>query len=107
MQGVVQRMEEEEKLTAILQTKIKLRQMSEIYCELLKIKEGLIKYTCRVRNLLHAFGGDMELYCKCVNPEIQSLIQLLEEGLSPVNWEKTNDLMVVLYERIFKCCNSI
>ena len=97
----------EEKLTAILQTKTKLRQMSEIYCELLKIKDGLVKYTCQVRNLLHAFGGEMKMNCKCVNPEIQSLIKLLEEGLNPLNWEKANELMIVLYERIFKCCNVI
>ena len=107
MQGAIQSMKEEEKITSILQTKIKLRRMSEIYCELLKIKDGLVKYTCQVRNLLHAFGGEMEMYCKCVNPEIQSLINLLEEGLNPQNWEKANDLVIVLYERIFKCCNSI
>lgn len=98
-------MEEEEKLTSILQTKIKLRQMSEIYCELLKIKDGLSKYTCQVRNLLHAFGGEMEMNCKCVNSEIQSLIILLEEGLTSLNWEKANGLMISLYERIFKYCN--
>ena len=60
-QGGIRKMDEEEKLTSILQTKIKLRQMSEIYCELLKIKDGLIRYTCQIRNLLHAFGGEMEL----------------------------------------------
>jgi len=98
-------MNEEEKLTVILQTKLKLRQMSEIYCELLKIKDGLNSYTCKVRNLLHAFGGEMEMNCKCVNSEISSLVALLEEGLTPNNWEQANDLMITLYERIFKCCN--
>ena len=104
MQEGIRKLNEEEKITSILQTKLKLRQMSEIYCELLKIKEGLNSYTCKVRNLLHAFGGEMEIHCKCVSSEIKSLVSLLEEGLTGTNWEKTNDIMIELYERIFKSC---
>ena len=86
----------------ILKTKFKMKQASEIYCELLKIREGLVKYTCQVRNLLQVFSGEMELHCSVdVNEEVENLKILLDEGITLTNWEKVNEIVLEFYSKIF------
>lgn len=91
----------------ILQTKFKMKQASEIYCELLKIREGLVKYTCRARNLLQVFSGEMELYCFVdINKEVENLKFLLDKGISFANWENVNEITLELYSKILSFCSG-
>ncbi len=96
-----------DKELVILQTKFKLKQVSEIFCELLKIREGLEKYTCTVRNLLQVFSGEMELYCFIeIYEEVETLSILLDEGINYTNWEKVNQVVLDLYSKILSYCTS-
>ena len=94
----------------ILQTKFKLKHVSEIYCELLKIRDGLQRYTCPVRNLLQVLSGEMELYCSTnVNNDLKELSFLLEEGIDYTNWDRVKKIIVGLYSKIISycTCNSL
>ena len=92
----------------ILQTKFKLKQVNEIFCELSKIKEGLETYTCSVRNLLQVFSGEMELYCSVdINREIETLSFLLNHGINPTNWIKINKIVLEFYKKILSYYSSI
>ena len=92
----------------ILQTKFKLKQVNEIFCELSKIKEGLEVYTCSVRNLLQVFSGEMELYCSMdINREVETLSFLLNQGISHTNWNKINKIVLEFYEKILSYYSSI
>ena len=89
----------------ILQIKFKLKQVSEIFGELYKIKEGLERYTCQVRNLLQVFSGEMELYCQVdINKKVENLSYLLEEGINSTNWDEVNKIILGFYEKILSYC---
>ncbi|MFW9852067.1 MAG: hypothetical protein ACFFDS_03945 [Candidatus Thorarchaeota archaeon] len=95
-----------EKELTILQTKFKMKQASEIYCELLKIREGLSNYTCPVRNLLQIFLGEMELHCSMdIYDYVENLKILLDEGITLTNWEKVNEIVLQFYSKIFSYCS--
>ena len=94
-----------EKELLILHTKYKLKQITDIYSELLKIRDGLEKYACSVRNSLQIFSGEMELYCSInIDKEVESLSNLLSEGIDKSNWDKVNKIVLVFYEKIFSYC---
>ena len=95
-------------MTSVIRTKIRLRQISEIYCELIKLRDGESKHTCKVRNLLQIFGGEMKLHCSIdLDKEISSFVKLLDERISPANWEEINDVVLHLYEQVLRICSVI
>ncbi|MHA1953025.1 MAG: hypothetical protein ACXAAM_06655 [Candidatus Heimdallarchaeaceae archaeon] len=95
-------------MTSKIRTKIRLRQISEIYCELIELRDGESKYTCKIRNLLQIFGGEMKLHCLIdLDKEISSFVKLLDEGISISNWEKVNNVILQLYEQVLRICSII
>ncbi len=90
----------------ILMTKVKLKQMSEIFCEILKLKEGLIHHTCKLRNRLQIFIGEMEIYCNIdILGEVNQLLEIIDDGISRDNWNQIVDIVLRIYEKILKFCN--
>jgi hypothetical protein len=95
-------------MTSYIRAKVRLRQISDIYCELIKIRDGATNYTCEIRNMLQVFSGEMQLHCSLdINEEISDLAILLEEGVSDSNWNETNDIILHLYELVLKKCSII
>ena len=95
-------------MTSYIRTKVRLQQLGEIYCELIKLREGEAQYTCRVRNMLQIFGGEMILHCAIdVNNEIGSLTRLLDEGISMRIWGKINEIFLEVYKHVLRTCSII
>jgi len=91
-----------------IRTKIRLRQVSDIYCEMIKIRDGESKYLCDIRNMLQIFCGEMELYCDLdTNKEIIILAKFLDEGISDINWEEVNNIVLQLYELVLRKCSIL
>lgn len=86
--------------------RIKLRQMNTIISETIKIKLGLVEYTCRVRNLLHVFGGELELYCDIdISNHIARITKLLDATNSEDKWNGLISEYLELYELILRFCS--
>lgn len=95
-------------MTSYIRTKIRLQQISEIYCGLIKIRDEEIQHTCQIRNMLQIFGGEMFLHCSIdISKEINFLARLLDEGISVANWDETNDVILQLYEQVLRICSII
>lgn len=96
----------EERTLEVSWAEKKLKQANEIYIELLKLKKGRSKYQCQVRNLLHIFGGDMEINYMEVKEETKTIASILDEGISSLNWYKIDDVMTSIYGKILKYCGK-
>jgi hypothetical protein len=95
-------------MTSHIRTKIRLRQISDIYCELIKIREEETLFTCDIRNMLQIFSGEMKLHCSIdLDKEIEMIAGLLDEGISISNWEKTNNIVLKLYETVLRKCSVL
>ncbi|MHA1202985.1 MAG: hypothetical protein ACTSQ4_10755 [Candidatus Heimdallarchaeaceae archaeon] len=89
----------------ILMTKIKLRRLSEVFCEILKLKEGLTQHKCQLRNLLQVLIGEMEIYCKIdITNEVNLLLEIVESGINENKWNQIVVTMVQIYEKFFNYC---
>lgn len=93
---------EEERTLKVSWAEKKLKQANEIYIELLKLKKGRSKFQCPVRNLLHIFGGEMEINSIEVKEETKTIVSILDEGISSLNWYKIDDVMTSMYGKILK-----
>ena len=89
----------------VLMMKIKLRQINTIICETLNLKMGLEMHSCKVRNLLHVLGGELELYCDIdISKQITEISKLLDEPESENKWDKLTAKYLNLYELILSFC---
>ncbi len=105
--NIIQKQEDID-MTSYIRTKARLQQLGEIYCELIKLREGETQHTCRVRNLLQIFGGEMILYCSIdVDNEISSLARLMDEGISMSIWGKINEIFLEAYKKVLRICSVI
>ena len=95
-------------MTSHIRTKIRLRQVSDIYCELIKIRDGEKDYYCQIRNMLQIFGGELKLHCSIdVDTEISSLAAFLDKGISISNWDEINDIVLQFYDHVLRKCSVI
>lgn len=100
--------QEDTVMTSYIRTKIRLRQVSDIYCEMIKLRDREIKHTCTIRNMLQVFSGEMLLHCSIdINEEITPIVRMLDHGISDTNWEETNNLFLKLYEVVLRKCSLI
>ena len=89
----------------VLLVTTKLRQMNSIINETIRFKLGLSKHTCKVRNLLHILGGELELYCDIdISAHTNKIVQILDEVYSEEKWKKLMSEYLSLYELILNCC---
>jgi len=86
--------------------KIKFQQMNEIYAEILRLKLGLSKHTCYLRNYLHVLSGEMELYCNIdITRDVNNILLKIDGGISEENWEQIVSECLKIYEMIYDFCN--
>ena len=89
----------------VLLVTTKLRQMNTIINETIKLKHGLSKHTCKVRNHLHILGGELELYCDIdISSRTSKIVQIFDEIDSEEKWKKLMSEYLSLYELILNCC---
>jgi len=89
----------------ILSTELKLKQMSNIYCEILKIKHGLTKHSCKLRNRMHIFAGELEIHCNLdISDLANQIIKSVEEGITEENWAIITKHILTIYEEILMFC---
>jgi hypothetical protein len=102
------RKQEDTLMTSYIRTKIRLRQVSDIYCEMIKLRDGEIEHTCSIRNMLQIFSGEMLLHCSLdISEEITLIARMLDQGISDTNWEETNNHILKVYEVVLKKCSII
>ena len=90
----------------LLMMRIKLRQLNKIISETFKLKFGLVEYNCGVRNLLHVFGGELELHCDIdISNQITRIARLLETTNSEEKWNRIISEYLDLYELVLKFCS--
>lgn len=87
--------------SAMLNNKKKLEQISDIFYEFMKLRDGDSQHQCKIRNMLHSFCGEMELQCIDTSSEQRELSILLEEGVNCSNWEVVDKIILSLYKKIF------
>ena len=91
---------------SILSTEIRLKQMNDIFSEIVRIKSGLTNYTCKLRNLFQILTGEMELYCDVdISSYISLIVNTIENGNIVKNWDIIVKCMLSLYKEIFRYCN--
>lgn len=89
----------------ILSTELKLKQMSNIYCEILKIKHGFTKYSCRLRNMMHIFVGELEIHYNLdISDLANQIIKSVEDGITEETWAIITKHILIIYEEIFMFC---
>lgn len=89
----------------ILMTKVKLRKMSEVFCEILKLKQGLTQRKCHLRNLLQVLIGEMEIFCKIdITTEVNQILENIDSGINEDNWNHIVNSMIIIYEKFFNYC---
>jgi hypothetical protein len=80
--------------------------MNIIISETMRLKLGLSDYTCKVKNLLHVFGGELELYCDLdISDQLTRITKLLDETNSEEKWNRLHSEYLKLYELILKFCS--
>jgi hypothetical protein len=98
---------EEDPSLKIIMAKYKLKQVSEIFCEFLKLKDGLTEFTCQSRNLLQILSGEMELLCnEEINGEVKELTEILDTGDYVKNWKRVIRAILDIQVKIFTYCSQ-
>lgn len=89
----------------ILAAKVKFQQLSEITTEILKLKMGLSKFECQLRNYLQVLSGEMELYCKIdIKNNVDTILTKIAEGFTNKNWIIITDNILDIYRAIYEYC---
>ena len=89
----------------LVMARLKLKQMSEIVIEVLKLKKGIKQHTCHVRNMLQVLSGEMEIYCNIdINDEVINIASLLDGKSSAKKWDGITKNILQIYEKILTYC---
>ena len=89
----------------IIAAKIKMQQMNEISAEIIKLKQGVSKHECYLRNYLQVFSGEMEIFCGIdITKHVESILFKIKEGFTDTNWNHIVDECLEIYRLIMNYC---